>query len=145
MKTGLILASFCVLAGTAFAQEKPRTASYVYGDGEIAFVLSEGQSTILEQGATGKNVSVAKQLGARGDVIYKDENGHIFVRLSISGAAIYYPQDDSRGLPVSRGITPSPSADLTSVEDWGAAYQYKGAKTARAGNRPTQRRQEPSN
>ena len=144
-KTAFMLASFCALAGSAFAQDKPQEARYIYGGGEIAFVFPSGQAGVLRHGPDGHEVAVSKQLGARGDVLYKGANGHVFVRQSVSGAATYYPHAGSKGLPVSRADISAPILDLSSVEEWGAAYQYKGATTAQAENRPSKTRQEPSN
>ena len=140
-----MLASLGALASSAFAQDKPKDARYIYGGGKIAFVLSSGQNTVLQPGGDEGVVAVSKQLGARGDVIYKDADGHIFVRLSTSGAAIYYPQQGSKGLPVSRADIVQTTSDLNSVEEWGAAYQYKGAKSAQAEDRPPPTDQQPSN
>ena len=105
----------------------------------------KAKTQTLRHGEAEQITALTKHLGARGDVIYKGNDEHVLLRLSVSGAATYYPQDGSKGLPVSRIDTPQPILDLSSVDDWGAAYQYKGAKTAQAENRPSKTRQEPSN
>ncbi len=132
--TYLSCAAFLLLAAPAGASDA--AARYVYGDGSAAFTLDVSprpyQPDIaghLKIEGTQDAIELSKTLGVRGDVLYQNGTGQNVLRQRLGGGLTYYPQQGSKGVPVSLPVDSlsAPAAPRT-LEDWTEKYEYSGAR-----------------
>jgi len=141
----IILLSCVWISVPVIAQERPIETARVYGFGDDDTTFSVwrspyefGQRTYLLKYKDIDEVwTLAEELGARGDVIYRNDAGRIVLRENGIGSATLYPDPQSKGIPVWRRETeivylrvPTPTEndvkEYATVEEWSRAYAYAG-------------------
>ena len=141
----IIFLIFAIFSAHQARAQSAYQKAFTFGDGSDAFVLRQavtnqlGYDAVLQFNGSDELWTMTKSQGARGDIVYKNDTGRVFLRVNHIGGATLYPTPDSMGVPVLRQSefrfeTANPQLvdiendELGSVEEWGRVYEYAGNK-----------------
>ncbi len=125
-----------LLGTTSWADDLSGGTAYVYGDGTQAFVLEANPVPFAPEIAAHMKVEgtedvlvLTKVLGVRGDVVYQNAAGKNVLRQRLVGGLTFYPDVQSKGVPVSLPFEDVSAPAPVTIEDWAETYEYQGSKS----------------